>query len=201
MTVNHIQLISVRRHETKKPRREESNGLANMANREAANRPSGAEATKAASLIFVVAAVGVLAWFSIVAVVDEIIDRAVFVTIHPDGPFTSPSEISFVAHNYNRFLAARNLHWQCGIDYAKELNMRPDTPAPPESMTGYGVTVPPLGNMRFSCAVGKSASLGPRVVPFVRYRMLWTKSRNKGRRMIWRADVNPAQWVEDRLAP
>jgi hypothetical protein len=163
--------------------------------------PSGTEAKKAAPTIFVAAAVGMLAWSGIVEGVHERLDRALFVTIHPDGPFTSPSEISFVAHNYNRFLAARNLQWQCGVDYTNELNMRPDTPAPPEGMPGYGVTVPPLGNMRFSCVVGKSASLGPRVVPFVRYWMLWTKSRNRGRRMIWRADVNPPQWVEDRLAP
>jgi hypothetical protein len=172
-----------------------------MANRAAANRHSGTEAKKAASVIFVVAAVGVLAWFGIVAVVDEIIDRAVFVTIHPDGVLTSPSEISFVAHNHNRLLAAQNLHWQCSIDYTKELNMGPDTPAPPVGMSGHAFRVPPSGNTRFSCTVSKSASSGARVVPFVDYRMLWTKSGNKGRRMIWRTDANPPQWVEDASAP
>jgi hypothetical protein len=166
-----------------------------MANKEFANRK------KAASVIFSVAAVGALACYGIIAAPDEIIDRAVFVTIHPDGPLTSPSEISFVAHNYNRFLAARSLRWQCGIDYTKELDIGPDTPAPVEEVPGLAVTVLPSGNTRFSCKVSKSANLGPRVVPFVHYRMLWTKSGNKGRRMIWRADVDPPQWVADPLAP
>ena len=189
------------RNKANKPRRGESNGLTDMANRAAANRPSGTEAKKAASVIFVVVAVSVLACFGIVAAVDKIIDRAVFVTIHPDGPLTSPSAISFVAHNYNRFLAAQNLRWQCGIDYTKELSMRPDTPAPAEVRSGHAVTVPPSGNTRFSCTVSKSASLGARVVPSVHYRMLWTKGGNRGRRMIWRMDADPPQWVEDRLAP
>ena len=189
------------RNKANKPRRGESNGLTDMANRAAANRHSGTEAKKAASVIFVAVAVSVLACFGIVAAVDEIIDRAVFVTIHPDGPLTSPSAISFVAHNYNRFLAAQNLRWQCGIDYTKELSMGPDTPAPAEGRSGHAVTVPPSGNTRFSCTVSKSASLGARVVPSVHYRMLWTKGGNRGRRMIWRTDADPPQWVEDRLAP
>jgi hypothetical protein len=149
-----------------------------------------------------VAALGVSACFGIVALVNEIIDRAAFVTIHADGPLTSPSEISFVAHNSNRFLAAQNLRWQCGIDYTEQLNLGPDTPPPPPEGTAVqAVTVPPSGNTRFSCTVSKLASLGARVVPSVHYRMLWTQTGNRGRRMIWRADADPPQWVVDRLAP
>jgi hypothetical protein len=150
----------------------------------------------------VAAAVGVLACYGIVALADEIIDRATFVTIHADGPLTSPNEISFVAHNNNRFLAAQNLRWQCGIDYTKELSLGSDTPPPPpEGMSGHVTTVPPSGNTRFSCTVSKPASLGARVVPYVRYRMLWTKTGNGGRRMVWRDHADPPQWVADRLAP
>jgi hypothetical protein len=151
-------------------------------------------------LFYIAVAMSMLA-YGIAEGVDEIVGRAAFVTIHPDGTLTSPGEISFVAHNHNRFLAARNLKWQCGIDYTKELNMKPDAPAPPEGTPGHAVGMPPSGNTRFSCRVGKSAGLGPRVVPSVHYRMLWTDSHNSGRRMIWRADTDPPLWVEDRLAP